>query len=357
MLERMTYLEEKDGVSICRCYGSGTYIDMPSFVHGKPVTALKDHCFAPEASIRIDRTKLKSVLRSEWQQEETGRTADATENITPSDIDHPMCALSLREIDLPQTLKRTEGYAFYGCRNLRRLRFPAAFETLGGGNFVDCNHLQYLEFAFEPAAAAGEDDRMNGMARILQTPDCMKDVVVDINYEIEARILEGDRILCQLLFPGYIEDSEENTPARIIAVKYEGMGYKYRQCFKDRKLDFDAYDALFYFTSVQELPPTILLCAMNRLRYPVMLSEKAEKAYLDYLKSCPETVFRKMIKDEDLDILQMLMDRSYFDRERMELCLQMASARGNGQIVSMLMEYRREHFAERKKRYSFVEEW
>ena len=64
-----------------------------------------------------------------------------------------------------------------------------------------------------------------------------------------------------------------------------------------------------------------------------------------------------MIKDEDLDILQMLMDRSYFDRERMELCLQMASARGNGQIVSMLMEYRREHFAERKKRYSFVEEW
>ena len=145
MLERMTYLEEKDGICICRCYGSGTYIDMPSYVHGKPVIALKDHCFAPEASIRIDRSKLKSILRSEWQQEETGRMAlpeseeeavrnalqgSAEENDTsgpsagteefgnkPEDspigavleIENPMCALSLRERDLPQTLKRTEG--------------------------------------------------------------------------------------------------------------------------------------------------------------------------------------------------------------------------------------------------------
>lgn len=362
MLEMIEYLEEADGLSIYRCYGSGAYADLPGRLRGRKVVSLKDHCFAPEASVRVDRSRLKTILRSEWMDDCDG-TAPAYERDASAEPERfePICGGALHEIDLPGTLKRTEGYVFYGCRNLRRIRFPGTFQTLGGGNFVDCNHLETVEFELSgpEEETIRETERENPVpggasgALAFETPVCMKDILGEVTYEVKARVTDHGKTVLELLFPGYYEDSEENTPARIIAVKYEGMGYKYRQCFKNGRLDFDAYDSLFYFTSVQELPRTVLLLALCRMRYSEGMSEKAGKNYLNYLRTCPKELMEELIGRDDADTLKKLLEASFFDAQTLSFCIDLAAGKNAGQMVSMMMDYRRAHFASERKRYTF----
>ncbi|MDO5346655.1 MAG: leucine-rich repeat protein, partial [Lachnospiraceae bacterium] len=244
----------------------------------------------------------------------------------------------LQEIFLPSRLEGIGDYAFYGCLNLKRLHLPASLKRLGGGVFVACNHIRQLFFM------VGAES---------ETPFCMKDVLAELSYEVEV-ILEDRRgkIAARLVYPEYYEESKENTPARIIEIIFHGTGYKYRQCFQGRCMDYHQYDALFYLASVQEFPPTVIRMAVDRLETPAELSPAARDQYLAWLRKEYRTAAGWLFEQNRPELLRMLGDYGYYSEEILNYFLEAASRQGDAVTVSYLMDYRRSHFgAPRKKKY------
>lgn len=332
MLEQIEYIENETGVMLCRCYGSGGALELPSCIGGRAVTQLADHVFAGEPSFALRSVPKKvavlDALGGCWEQSDAGPLPELPQ----------LCAGELEQIVLPGTIRSIGNYAFYGCRALKSISLPGGLRQLGAGAFVACNHLEELRFCCGT--------------------DCMKDVLGELSYEIEA-VLEDEegRETCRLLFPEYYEDSVENTPARIIEVRYEGTGYKYRQCFAGREIDFARYDALFYTASVQELPGTVLRLAIDRLLYPRGLGPEAREAYLSWLREHPGQTAQFCLRQESETerILRLLFGCGYFTKERLELFLDRAEGDGDREAVSLLLEYRRTHFRGKRisEKYSF----
>ena len=331
MLEAIAYIQHQDAVAICRCFGSGEVLEVPGEIAGFPVTGLADHVFAAEASFKLRGERMFLAVQNELTGKWEPGTAD-----TP-DPAAAMCAGGLCEIALPDSVESIGEYAFYGCRNLRRLYLPSNLSRLGGGLFVACNHLEEIHF--------------RGEAR------CIRDVIGDLSYETEAVLENPDgSVHYRLLFPEYYEDSIENTPARIIEIKYEGTGYRYRQCFTGTQVDLARYDSLFYSASVQELSGTVQKMAFDRLCYPVMLSKDAQENYLAYLKEhagetarfCMDRHSGSHAGKNASKLLQILCGYGYFDEDRLNLFLDTAGREGDPEAVSLLMDYRRTHF--RKQR-------
>lgn len=339
MLEKIEYVEKNGSALIYRCYGDGSLVELPSYLRGLPVRELADHCFAGEASFRYKKYQIKEIYRAEWEQgemEDVKKRKDGGEVSVWKDEFPALGGKGLQEIILPPTLEGIGDYAFYGCLDLKRLYFPSGLRRLGGGAFVACNHIRQLFFAVE----AG-----------LETPYCMKDVLAELTYEVEVIWKDqNEHTAARFVYPEYYEESKENTPARIIEIIYHGTGYKFRQCFQGRSMDYHQYDALFYLASVQEFVPTVVRMAIDRLETPVELSEEARERYLAWLRKEYPAAARWLFEEKRPELFCMLGDYGYYTEQILNHFLETASGHGDAQTVSFLMDYRRSHFSVSKKR-------
>ena len=230
-----------------------------------------------------------------------------------------------------------------------------------------------------------EDSRnFPGELGAVPTPVCLREILGEIDYEVLiSAAAEGscrigphggnrgiweereqgqpergqqEQELWQLLFPGYYEDSIENTPARIIEIKFEGTGYAYRQCFREGHLDMAEYDKLFYLASVQENPSTAVRLALSRVAVPAGLEAKAREEYLQFLRrehaACADCV---IASPDRIDYLIMLCRQKYFNRELLDYWEARMIAVKDRQALSVLADYRRKEFPVQKKCYSFDE--
>ncbi len=330
MLEELEYYEKNGSAVLYRCYGTGSWLEIPKTVGGLVITELADHCFAEEASFRVDKNKLKRVSRSEW---EGGESTASAESNYPA-----MCATSLEEIALPEGLVATGDYAFYGCRNLKKIIFPATFRRLGGGNFVACRSI--CDFVF----GVGENET---------TPYALKDVLSELSDELSVKVQRDGETLYKLIFPRYSEETVENTPARIIEVKYRGAGYMYRNCLEGRQINFKQYDGCFYIMSVWDYIPSIIRVAMSRLQYPLMLEDSAKADYLKFLRDESKACAEMILSQNQEDLLELLDRNEYFTPEILAEFLEAASVRRNAAAVSFLMDCKKRRFPVKKRRYEF----
>ena len=353
MIEKIAYIVKNNGAVICRCFGSGAFAEIPSEVDGLPVVELADHCFAPEPSVRIPRHQLLYAVRDGDQYTAQNGSSQPGGSMGPAgreqtdsaDYCEPLCGDRLREIFLPDGLRAVGDYAFYSCMSLHKIRFPASITRMGGGAFVACNHLQSVVFQTEELPDTEGEAFSSG---------CLKAVITDISYEIEADLTDrGGNMFCALLFPEYYEDSKENTPARIIEIKYEGTGYKYRQSFRGKEINLPQYDSLFYLASVQELPPTVLRLALLRLRTPVQMTAEAREEYLSYLRDHEGEAAEYVLDEANMDLLPVLCDSGFFTAEILEHFILKAGEHEKAAAVSLLLDYRRKHFPVKRKKYEF----
>ncbi len=346
MIERIDYFIKSGNIVIYRCYGEGSVLELPGEIEGLPVTELADHCFAPEASLRYPHQELyracrrQRMIRSQEEDAESWqRVINEPEQEEKLQVYPALAGEKISEILLPQGVEVIGDYGFYGCRSLKRLVIPGSLKRLGGGAFVACNHIQEICFFTKEETI----------------PECVKDVVAELSYEIEMSVEnEKGELLVRLTYPEYYEESIENTPARIIEIAYHGMGYKYRQCFQNRKIDFRQYDSLFALATVQEFVPTLLKLSLNRLCAPMELTEENRKRYLQWLQKEHKSVARKLMEEDEMNLLRLLGSQEYFTKEILEVFLEAASRAGRPEAVSYLMEYRHKYFPpEKKKKYEF----
>ena len=359
MKEQYAYVQTGEEITLVRCWGAAS-LALPDTINGLPVTALADHIFAPEPSGKYLPGQIRIAAADVLGDEGSG-LPDAPEKEGSGNAvkgngafclpeGEPMATLA-REIILPRYLREIGSYAFYGCRSLKRIVFPDTLKKLGSGTFTACNHIEELRFISYGPVSAGEMPELK----------CLREILGEIDYEVLVTAAAcgqygaaDEKELVRLLFPGYYEDSIENTPARIIEVKFEGTGYQYRQCFGSGQIDLAAYDRLFYLASVQENPSTAVKLALGRLAVPTRLEETAAGDYLQYLRSrymdCADSV---IASPDRIELVQMLCRRKYFDRDLLEYWSERLVKAKDPQGAGLLTEYRRKDFPARKKSYSF----
>ena len=320
MAARYAYVRKGQEITILRCFGEGDIALLPDRIEGLPVTALADHIFAAEGSRKYPQEEIR------YADALTGSRSSA------DDFHGKAVASETKEIRMPGMLREIGSYAFYGCRKLRRVTFPGTLAKLGSGIFTACNHIDEVRFE---GKIPGRD-----------YPECLKEILGELDYELTVS-LWGE--IC-LLFPGYYEESVENTPARIIEIHFEGAGYRYRQCFHQGLIDLHQYDSLFYSCTVQERPSTSVKLALGRICYPWQLEDSSREAYLDYLREEKTICADIVLQDDDPAVtVRRLCDAGYYTRDLLEYWIDRCGSAQNVQAVSRLMDYRRQHFPVKKK--------
>lgn len=243
---------------------------------------------------------------------------------------------ALKIIDLPKGIQVIEDYAFYRCLALEEIHLYAGLKRLGCGAFMGCKKLKKI------VIKDVEDDIY-----------FITEILYDFQYEVEVELYYKDGRVAYLTFPEYYEEAVENTPGRIIEIVFHGSGYKYRQCIRNRQMNYEKYDSLFSYAIAQEFEPTCIRIALNRLRSPIGLKESPKERYLTYLREQSKEVAKQLCKADDLEILEILAEAGYFTEELLQNFQDQAAILGKAEIASYLLNYKLEHFKPKKKTFDF----
>ncbi|MFR5029978.1 MAG: leucine-rich repeat protein [Blautia hansenii] len=242
----------------------------------------------------------------------------------------------IEEIEIPQGIEILGKYTFYGCRSLKTLKLFDDVKEIGGGSFTGCSSLRNLVMFLK------ED----GIS-------CIKDVVSETFHEMYVSIvfLNTDE-RAELIFPEYYEEGVENTPARILETHFHGCGYKYRQCFTDKKVDYKRYDSLFSTALVYEKEEILIPMAVGRLLYPYQLSQEAGKNYENYVRKNLEKCARFYLDSPDWhEVYDYFSRENFWSREVLEKMTEEASRKKAVDIVGYLMDKKRKKFAGKEKKF------
>lgn len=234
------------GIRIRKYTGEGLRVDVPEELEGRPVTEVGDYAFSGTA----------------------------------------VTALSL-----PRTLTRMGRYALYNCRNLEELEFGSALMDFGAGTFTGCHRIKKLTVNFP-------DEERSALREVLA--EVAEELIVEY-------VCEGQKAM--LVFPEFFEEGVENTPARIIESHTHGSGMYYRNCFVNRRLQFEEYDARFPYAVGQEREELLIRLSLYRLRYPYRCSPSASEIYMDYIQKHFDAAIRMFTRTGEVALTSFLMSR------------------------------------------------
>ncbi len=242
-----------------------------------------------------------------------------------------------QELFLPDSLKKIGAHAFYNCRSLARISFSDGLDDIGDGAFKNCEKISCL-------LVRSRSGNMRGL----------KDILADLHQEIEVRITDvSGKEEARLIFPYYIMNYEENTPARIVNQIAEGSGVEYRNCVGSGGIDYLFYDRLFDSNLAVDLRGCSARIAMARLTFPAGLTQKAQEKYSGYLKEHGRSIVRKLIdSDREQEVMEFL-DLRLTDQQFLTDTIEYARAGDHSQILSVLLNYERSHFGRKRKSYDF----
>ncbi len=357
-MEYIEYIDEGEYVTLYRMYGAGAIAEIPRTAAGKPVKALADHLFAAEPSVLYKKERIKRVFPD-------GETCGYMDAESPSADAAPgrgaLSGTSIEIIRIPEGVERIGNYAFYGCSSLREVSFPSTLKQIGHGMFNGCGKVSRLNFSEKEEQEAGmqlpSENIRSGAADtdVWQTPAGMKEVLDAVSNEIEAVSFRRGAEQWRLTFPEYYEEGKENTPARIIEIVYHGTGHQYRNCFLNRKIQFDRYDEVFPLAAAQERAETCISIIRNRLRRGPAPGKEWGGRYIDYLRSESDLLLDSILKEREYDPvaeLKILEQADFFTSNIIDAFIEEASSQGRSDAVIFLMDVKRRRFgAAKRSRY------
>ena len=321
----MIYLYERNKTGICvnRVFGYDGIVEIPDTLNGFPVTELGAYIF----SDHIDVSELN-------KKKETGTycTENGTEE-TPAD-DMPQAAGNqVEEICLPRFLRKIGRYAFYNCFKLRRLKFCGKMKDLGAGALTGCHKMEQITVETDENGQSALRDFLTELPETLR---------VDMKTDGEPG---------RFWFPEFFEEGVENTPARIIENHVHGSGIRYRNSFLHKKLNILEYDKLFPYAEAWEEESIVLKLVLDRILYPMDLTETAEEKYIQYLREHGERAVSILGEEKEYAAMRTILTKITPDRTETEKMLERAQRSGDSRWVSILMDTLAGHG--RKKRKAF----
>ena len=278
--------EIKNGCAVVRrCYDFGNEAEIPSEIDGHPVTELGAYAF----SAHMDREQFWHELENRTVKIWNPETGEQEVSEPDAETVPGLQGMQVETVRLPEGLRKIGAYAFYNCNALSELHFHSSLKDLGAGLFTGCHHLRRLNVTLDETETS-----------------CLKEILIEVPEKMAVTV-EG-QLRAKLLFPEFFEESVENTPARILMTHMHGSGMNFRNSFYMKKLDFRAYDACYYMAKAEEDFDTVLEMTLNRLQYPVGLSEERREDYESWLNGHLVQAFEKAVEHRDLDLLMWLTE-------------------------------------------------
>jgi len=241
----------------------------------------------------------------------------------------------LEEIIIPEGVIEIGEHSFYNCRNLHKVVMPDNIRSFGDGAFKNCEKLHTIEIN-------NIHNQMFSLKGILA--ELNQEVIVTIHYK------DGDAVL---VFPYYMHNFEENTPARIVTEVTIGSGVHYRESVYREDVLYNEYDKIFSAEKNIDVTESAYKIALYRLAYPYSLSEKMRQEYCQYIYEIRMELADDLLRNEYNDMLQKLLELDMLTRDDMEAVIEMARKYGVMQGLSILLQYHNEKYGVKKKTFEF----
>lgn len=319
---KIHYRVSEDGIEIVRCFGSDSHVVIPGQIAGKPVVKAAPYAF----SARKDQEEINIQI---YHTDQIGQGMEEEKLLAGEAVE---------EVIFPNTMQEIGRYIFYGCRNLRKLKFSDSLTQIRSGAFTVCGSLKELVVHLQQGHKS-----------------CVKEILGELWQRMDVRFLyeiDGEAVQrADLVFPGHYEEAVENTPARILYTQHHGSGNNYRQCFLAKELDYRKYDELFSIAAVMEKQNVLLDLCFGRLLFPVELAKQAETEYKEYIRLHLEEAASYLIENEQTERLQFLSEGKLWTPEGLEAAIQCASDQKKPEILSLLMNEQHQRMPRKKKRF------
>ena len=301
---RLTVRRGADSVTILRALTCDKNAVLPDELFGLPVTALSDRALAAGAAgvEGEELLVLGGAESAEWDNR----------NITA--------------LTLPGKLETIGDYAFMNLRSMETLRFHDDLRATGSATFMNCCAFAKIELT---RTAPTQGPALSSIARNLQQ-------------ELDVTIRQTDGSTLRLIFPEYIENYTENTPAHHFELKISGGGYAYHSVFRDKTLTVPDFDALWPdYIAAEHDADSALRLAYFRLRYPVGLNDPARERYAAYLRRRLGPALSYAMAEKDMQGLRLLLTLGEQPPETLEAALTEARALRLTEATALLLEQRR----------------
>lgn len=309
---KMQYLyeETKNGIRLNRVWGYDDIVELPDMLNGKEVTELGAYVFSDQ----MDKRELEQMIKGGNLWTEEGNRKSDVEKLPEA------AGPALRELILPKGMKKVGRYAFYNCRNLKKLDFGGKLKDLGAGALTGCHKVQELRVRLE------EDGE-----------SCLREILTELPEPLCVTI-EKNKEKGHFWFPEFFEEGVENTPARILENHVHGSGIRYRNCFQNRKLNTAEYDALFPYAIAWEDEETVLKLALGRILTPFELAKKSEEHYLTYLREHMDRAAEILGEQKEYRLLGILLDILKPESKEIDKMLETARLQKDSIWIGLLMD-------------------
>jgi len=308
------YRKTEKGLILTSCHGVDGKIILPDEIDGVPIVEIAPYAFSDSKECEDDLVFLSetAVFRENFRRLKT------------TDIE---------EVRLPFGVREIGKYAFYRCRNLKKLVLSDAILEIGGGALTGCRGIREVEIYFR-----------NGECSAL------KSILDEVRFQVHARLYMKDKV-ADILFPEHYEEAVEDTPAKQLFTRYHGAGGDYRQCFYNRELDYKKYDELLYRAVAEDTVETVARMAVGRLMFPYKLSEEAKKKYENYLRKNLTEIMVFLTEKEEMEQIRFLIKTGITSEDAFTSSIECAAEQGKTEVLSVLMDEKRKAFPKKKKTF------
>lgn len=314
MDEQLTYAFTEEGAILTQFLAGDTALYLPQEIAGKPLIAIGENAFATEAGQALEQISLPQSLRriEDYAFYGCGR---------------------LKRLQLPEGVERIGKYAFYNCRRLEEINIPAAATDLNTGLFLNCDALCRLSFG-----------------RCRHIADLISGLLQELDLTIAFPQADGTVQVAKLILPDFQYEYIEDTPARQFHQVNYGTGHIFRQCIGNSEIDFRRYDEIFYLTKREDAAETVLPLALARLEYPYRLEERRRQTYLAYIREHLLSAAAYLLDRQEGERIRLFADWGILTAGDITPLIDLAQGRRQAGLVSFLMDYQHKTFGGGRKK-------
>ena len=167
-------------------------------------------------------------------------------------------------------------------------------------------------------------------------------VVRTLSQELDVIVRNADGAVLRLIFPEYIENYTENSPAHHFELKIVGGGYAYHGVFRAKKLAAADYDALWRdYVAAEHEEESALRLAFYRLRWPAELSDRAREQYASHLRMNLREALCFALHERDAHGLRLLLELGVPDANALDFAMNESRTLRFTEATALLLEQRR----------------
>ena len=301
----LDYVPCPGGARLVRVFGDSPCPVLPDDIAGLPLVELGDYCFAPQ--------QRASALPP---------PQDIQRYVVPggTPCENRIGGSFLSQLTLPRGLRCMGSCAFYNCRSLTALWAGSQVTTIGSDVFLNTFALTKITVSARPDAPCG-----------------MFEILNSIPTDVQVFFQPEDTILAAATYPEYWMDVEE-SPAHIFLQTYDGQGFRYRQCFQNGVPEWQAYDAILAQSHSSNPARIMTRLALDRLRWPFALSDKARRDYQQYLRGNLSSCITMLLAAQDTPGLADLLSMDLMDKAALTDAAALARKGDNAEFAALIAD-------------------